>query len=137
MKRKLAIGIVLFTGFSGGVMAAPNCTAPNRVNGSALTTLVSGNTVCATKGTDKWQEQHRSGGQLWDYKKGASDPVDPSKQVGTWRIASNEVTYSYTGDSSYTYSVHDEGGGASYSFCSNGSVVVSGATFKPGNSSCP
>lgn len=137
MKRKIAIGIVLFTGFSGGVMAAPNCTTPNRVTGSALTTLVSGNTVCATKGADKWQEQHRSGGQLWDYKKGSSDPVDPSKQVGTWRIGSNEVTYSYTGDSSYTYSVHDEGSGTSYSFCSNGSVVVSGATFKPGNSSCP
>ena len=137
MKRQIAVGIVLFAGFSGGVIAAPNCTTPNRVNGSALTTLISGNTVCATRGADKWQEQHRIGGQLWDFKKGSSDPVDPSKQVGTWGIASNNVTYSYTGGPSYTYTVHDEGGGASYSFCSNGSVVVSGATFKPGNSSCP
>jgi len=137
MKRQIAVGIVLFAGFSGGVIAAPNCATPNRVNGGPLTTLISGNTVCATQGTDKWQEQHRSGAQLWDYKKGSSDPVDPSKQVGTWVIASNNVTYSYTGGPSYTYTVHDEGGGASYSFCSNGSVVVGGATFKPGNSSCP
>jgi len=137
MKRQIAVGIVLVTGFSGGVFAAPNCTNPNRVTGSALTTLVSGNTVCATVGTDKWQEQHRSGAQLWDYKKGASDPVDPSKQVGTWGIGANSVTHSYTGGPSYTYTIHDEGGGASYSFCSSGSVVVSGATFKPGNSSCP
>ena len=136
MKRKIAIGFVLFAGFSGGLMAAPNCENRNRVNGNGLTTLVSGNTVCATKGQDQWQEQHRSGGQLWDFKKGASDPVDPSKQVGTWRIASNEVTHSY-GNLSFTYSVHDEGGAASYSFCTNGLVVVSGATFKTGNSSCP
>ena len=139
MKRKIAIGIVLFAGVSGVVIAAPNCLSSNRVTGSALTTLISSNTVCATRGTDKWQEQHRSGAQLWDYKKGSSDPVDPSKQVGTWSIASNNVTYSYTGGPSYTYTVHDEGSGASYSFCTGngGSVVVSGATFKSGNSSCP
>ena len=136
MKRQIAVGILLVTGFSGGVFAAPNCASNSRVNGNTLTTLVSGHTVCATRGTDKWQEQHRSGAQLWDYKKGASDPVDPSKQVGTWSIGSNSVTYSYTGGPSYTYSIHEEGGGT-YSFCSSGSVVVSGATFKQGNSSCP
>ena len=137
MKRQIAIGIVLFAGISGVVIAAPNCNNRNRVNADALPTLISNNTVCATRDTDKWQEYHRPGGDLIDWKRGANHPVDPSKQVGTWSIASNNVTYSYTGGPSYTYTVHDEGGGASYSFCSNGSVVVGGATFKRGNSSCP
>jgi putative hemolysin len=134
MKRLIITSIVLFAGISGGAMAA--CDVKSRVTGSALITLISNQTVCATRGGDKWQEQHRSGGQLWDYKKGPSDQVDPSEQVGTWSIASNNVTYTYTGGSSFTYSVHNDGG--AYSFCTapSGAVVVSGATFTS-SPSCP
>lgn len=132
MKRLMAMGIVLFAGASAQAMAA--CEANTRVTGSALTTLIAGNTVCATRGAEKWQEQHRSGGALWDYKKGANDPVDPSKQVGTWSIASNSLTYAYTGGPSYTYSIHGSG---PYSFCASGTEIVSGASFKTGSSSCP
>jgi len=107
MKRLMVTSIVLLAGISGEAMAA--CTANTRVTGNALTTLIAGNTVCATRGAEKWQEQHRAGGALWDYKKGAADTVDPTKQVGTWSIGSNNVTYSYTGGPSYTYSVHGSG----------------------------
>jgi len=76
---------------------------------------------------DRWQEEHRSGGQLWDYKKGPAptEKVDPSKQVGTWSVASDTVIQSYTGGPSFTWTVHDSGGGV-YSFCTgeNGSEVV-------------
>ena len=135
MKRLMVTSIILLAGISGEAMAA--CTAPTRVQGTALSTLITGKTVCAALGADKWQEQHRAGNQLWDYKKGPSDPVDPSKQVGTWSIVANNVTYSYTGGASFTYSVHDDGG--TYSFCTapNGSIVVSGATFTGGITSCP
>lgn len=128
--------MVLLAGIAGEAMAA--CTTPAiQVTGTALSSLVSGNTVCATQGADKWQEQHRSGGELWDYKKGPSDPVDPTKKVGTWTIGADTVTYAYTGGPSYTYSVFDDGG--TYSFCTapNGSAVVSGATFKTGSTNCP
>jgi hypothetical protein len=135
MKRLMATSIVLLAGISGEAMAA--CASPaTQVTGAALTNLISGNTVCAVQGSDKWQEQHRAGAQLWDYKKGPSDPVDPTKQVGTWSIAGDTVTYAYTGGPSYTYSVYDDGG--TYSFCTapGGSIVVSGATFTS-SPSCP
>lgn len=133
--KRLMVGVILLAGISAEAIAA--CNANTRVTGNALTTLVTGNTVCAAAGGDRWQEQHRSGGALWDYKKGPSDPVDPSKQVGTWSIASNFITYSYTGGPSYTYSIHGPTGGP-YSFCTgpNGSEVVSGAMFQA-SPSCP
>lgn len=131
---RLIVPALLLAGISA--QAGADCLPSSRVTGSALTNLVSGNTVCATSGTKSWQEQHRAGGQLWDYKKGPTDPVDPSKQVGTWSIAANSVTYSYTNGPSYTYSIHGNG---PYSFCTgpNGTEVITGAYFKPGNASCP
>jgi hypothetical protein len=139
MNRLIVSGsLLLLTCISGQATAAP-CDGPSRVTGAALSTLISGNTVCATRGADRWQEQHRTGGQLWDYKKGPTDPVDPTTQVGTWSISGNNVTYSYMGEGpvpSYTYSVHGSG---TYSFCTrvNGSEIVSGAIFLPGSTSCP
>lgn len=132
MKRLMVTSLVLLAGISGVAMA--DCNSNTKVTGSKLDDLIIGNTVCATRGAEKWQEQHRAGGALWDYKKGPSDKVDPTKQVGTWSIAANNVTYSYTGGASYTYSVHGSG---PYSFCTGGAEIVSGATFLPGESSCP
>jgi len=137
MNRLMVASIILLAGISGEAMAA--CTAPaTQVTGTALTTLISGRTVCATQGTDKWQEQHQVGGTLSDYKKGPTDPVDPTKQVGNWSIdtVANTVKYVYTGGPGYTYSVYNDGG--TYSFCTapGGSVVVSGATFQTA-ANCP
>ena len=139
MKQLIVTGVALMALVSGEAGAAPNCDANKKVSGSALTTLLSGtgagNTVCAVRNGERWQEQHRSGGQLWDYKQGPTDAVDPTTQVGTWSTAANEVTYSYNGGSSYTYSIHEEGTGL-YSFCTGGVVIVSGAEFRAGLTSC-
>lgn len=135
MKRSILTTMVLLAGIPSLAMA--NCTPATRVTGNALNTLIIGNTVCASRNGEKWQEQHRAGGQLWDYKMGPGHPIDPSKQVGTWSISRNFVTYCYTGDKCYSYSVHGTGTGA-YDFCfANGKLEVSGATFKPGLQSCP
>lgn len=135
MKKSISTAVVLLAGLPSLAMA--NCTPSTRVTGAALTALITGNTVCAQRGSEVWQEQHRAGGQLWDYKMGPGHPIDPSKQVGTWNIARNLVTYCYTGGKCYSYSVHGPAGGP-YSFCfPNGTEVVSGAKFKPGNASCP
>lgn len=140
MKHLMVASIVLLSGISGEVMAA--CTTPaTQVTGAALATLISGQTVCATRGSDRWQEQHQGGplsGSLSDYKKGPTDPIDPTETVGTWSVntTANTVTYTYTGGSSYTYSVYNDGG--TYSFCTapGGAVVVTGAIFQAG-ASCP
>lgn len=114
---QLASVAVIFAGFSGGAMAA--CSPPF-MNGSAVNTLLTGNTVCSpancSAASCKWQEQHRTSGELWDYKKG-SNPVDPTSKEGNWNVApTGKVTHSYSGGSSYTYDVKDNGSG-SYSFC--------------------
>lgn len=113
MKIFFAGGLILLLGASGNAFA--DCSQNSKVTGATLTNLITGRTICATQGTEKWQEQHRSGGQLWDYKKGPSDSVDPTAQVGNWSIAANTLTHSY-GSSSYSYSVHAVNGN-SYTLC--------------------
>lgn len=100
-------------------------TALSRVQGAdTLQTLLTGRTVCAALGGDRWQERHVGGGALRDYKKGPTDAIDPTKQVGTWATSGSGgntiVTYSYTGGSSYAFSV-----------CTNVSNPASTATLSP------
>ena len=80
--KRLALTMVALLGWTS-MYAMADCNSNTKVTGNALDTLVIGNTVCAVKGGERWQEQHRGGGQLWDYKMGSSDPVDPTAQVGT------------------------------------------------------
>lgn len=134
---KLATGALIFyAGLSSNAMAA--CSAPY-MNGPAATTLLSGNTVCSPANCNatscNWQEQHRTNGELWDYKKGA-DPVDPTSKEGTWSVASTgKVTHSYTGGSSYIYDVKNNGSG-SYSFCGGPAEIF--FSVKPGvGAGCP
>lgn len=125
--------------------AAAQCQGSTRI--ADLTTLLPGNTVCATRGSDRWQEQHRgsgTSGQLWDYKKGADDPIDPSKQVGTWSISQQgqdyrRITYTYNAFGapvSHTFEVHTNGNGT-YNFCGVGAAqTVTGATLRNGAVPC-
>lgn len=136
MKQLLIGGVILAAFFSGESMAS---CADSQVTGTALTSLINGNTVCASlPGGDKWQEQHRTNSELWDYKKGPSDPVDPTERVGTWSIGGRgSVTYMYTGGGSYTYQVHGSGSiGAPHSFCDGGTLVIDGAIFESGEVGC-
>jgi hypothetical protein len=113
-----------------------------------LTTLLKGKTVCDANATyDSCakhpernpciikmgiQEQHRSDGQLWDYKMGPSDAKDPTVQVGDWSITGNDadtvVKYAYPpGGTPSAYKVFDAGAGTYY-FCS-GTTIVATATI--------
>jgi hypothetical protein len=112
-----------------------------------LTTLLTGKTVCDANATYNncvkhpgpncivtmgIQEQHRSGGQLWDYKMGPSDAIDPTVLVGDWSITGNDadtvVKYAYPpGGTSSVYKVFDAGAGTYY-FCS-GTTIVATATI--------
>lgn len=131
------------------VIAQAECTNQRRVTGKAFSNLVqcgsitcntnSGSTVCAMRGNDRWQSQHHPGGDLWDYKRGPGDPMDPSKKVGNWKTQGNSITYEYAGGHRYTYSIHTNSAGG-YDFCEspNGGVAsISNAVFKPGLTGCP
>lgn len=111
-------------------------------NSTALTTTITGSTVCIAKSGGGWesQEQHRTGGQLWDYKLGPSSTVDPTIQIGTWAVSGNgansTVTYTY-GAQVFPYKVCRVGTGANYGFCptAGGSTIM--ATLKASIGSCP
>lgn len=125
MKAIVAVGTVLLAVTTGEVLA--DCSAatqvihppgPNQPN--ALQALLRGQTICAIRGSERWQEDHRAAGALWDYKKGPNDKVDPSKQVGTWDVTGRGtntiVTYNYGEPPTYSFTVHQNSDGT-YSFC--------------------
>lgn len=139
MKIPIVVSLILLGVLSGRANAA--CTG-TPLTTTQLTSLLTGNMVCASHGGDRWQEEHRVGGQLWDYKKGPGDPIDPEEQVGTWTItgatghAAGLVNYMYSGGSTYSYTVFNNGNGT-YSFCGPSAEIT--ATIKPGPGwgSCP
>lgn len=147
MKRILTTIAALTLSLVGGPAIA-TCGV-NPITGSTGTTNLSGLTnqyVCATRGNEKWQEQHKSGGDLWDYKKGPTDPVDPSGKVGTWSRNATSVTYTY--DTSYTYRLYRVSGTCGSTawgstncvvdFCigASGAAAVANASFQT-NGPCP
>jgi hypothetical protein len=137
MSKAFAVMVPLLvsTAMLGGEAIAA-CTG-NSLNQTQLATALTGNTACAVRGNDRWQELHQSGGALIDYKRGPSDNVDPSKQVGTWSIVGTgtnaRVSYNYGTGGTFTYQVFSNGG-SSYSFCNGTELLVS---IKAGGGACP
>lgn len=108
----------------------------NRTQGVAsLSTLFTGSLVCGRPVapgytgalTDRWQEQHRSGGLLWDFKRGVGHAIDPEKQVGTYGFtgtgASSALTHTY-GSTTYSWRVFLHAAPNTYSFCNASNIEV-------------
>jgi len=133
MKRILLLSVLFLAAAIGN--AAANCT-DNRITGAAINTLLNGKLVCGRPAAgytgspnDRWQEEHISGGALFDYKKGPTDKIDPRVQLGTWDRNGNTVRYvydKYTPIVNVTYSGIFQVGttGNTYSFCQGVSEIV-------------
>ncbi len=127
----LMFSAVAMLGLPVGDALAQSCTTP--LSQSAVRTLVTGNYVCGSVGSDSWHELHQSTGVIRDYKKGPSDPIDPSKDVGTWTVNSTgTITYTY-GTLSFTYQV--AGTANPYSYCGIGGAPTLYVTIQ--SSLCP
>lgn len=105
----------------------------------SISTLLTGNTVCVgSPGNWEAQEFHKSDGNLIDYKKGPSDPVDPTASVGSWSIsgtgAATRVNYTY-GTTTYNNAVWDHGDGT-YSFCNQEGNETIPSAIKAGQTGC-
>lgn len=139
MSRLFAVAMVAcITAATAPAAFAQNCpcvggnTLDRVQGGTELQNLLTGRTVCAQLGNDRWQERHVSGGALRDYKLGPNHPIDPTKQVGTWSTtgsgANTVVTYSYTGGRSHSFVVCRPGNGtvdptqpiSTVAFCGSG-----------------
>ena len=118
------------------------------MTGAALTSLLSGNTVCVPHPSLtrwEWQEQHTAAspgtstsGALFDEKRGTGHAVDPREQVGTWSLntsgANSAVTHAY--NTTFTWKVCKAGTAATtYGFCP-GTTATIFATIKPNIVAC-
>jgi len=120
MKRNSIAGLVaLIAGFGAAGAAEAQC--PAGLTTAQLISTLSGKYACARRQAgvtpapgcgnpnDTWNELHQGSqtGQIIDYKRGPTDPVDPSKPVGTYTINANDtVTYNYGGSCGpYTYTL--------------------------------
>jgi len=131
--KALALGVSLgiaLAGLSSGASAGCTSGTPFPVRVPDLATFLQNKTVCVPPtyvDPMKWQEYHHTDGTLVEYGQGQPE------SVGTWSVARNLVTYSYTGDKPYTYSVYDNGNGT-YSFCSVNPEII--ARIKTGGGGC-
>jgi len=146
MKLSIVVSAILLAGLTNGATAACSDT---QIVDAALTTLLSGNTVCVSNAKPGWggwenQEEHLANGDLVDYKKGSSDPVDPTKKVGTWTISGagtgTTVNYTYTDASGtsgpFSFTVHSNNN-VNLSFCDASNAEKVAATLKSGLGACP
>lgn len=154
MKIRLPIlGLPLV--IAANAAAAANCGPANYVRISdsiGLYGILSQRYVCAERGSDTWRECHGTisgttctgSADLWDLKRGAGDPVDPSEKVGEWRISGTDgvdkvVTYDYGTGGAYTYQLWVDLGSTPVraDFCGTSPAPndVTGATLQLG--ACP
>lgn len=138
MGRSISVAGAVVLGcacLSGQAIAA--CSGAS-LNQTQLGNLLTGNTVCASRGSDRWQTLHQSGFDLIDFKLGPNHAVDPSKKVGTWSIggsgSNRTIIYNYGSGGSFAYTVRSNGGN-SYSYCVGTAELV--VTVKTGGGSCP
>ena len=100
----LVLGAVQF-------LAAGSARAVTTLNANQIKNLLVGKYACGSSGTEKWDEilAGTNSGSVTDYKKGPSDPRDPSAVVGSYTInnQTNTITYNYTSGGSYTYTIED------------------------------
>lgn len=143
-RHVVAALLPLLVGTSAIAQTCPCGTGTLVTSSTQLKTLLSSNTVCAAAGSDTWQEYHDPSGTLTDYKRGPSDPVDPSQIVGTWSVLAGGgisrsgvlVRYDYGSGGVYQYSVCQVSAN-SVNFCgSTGSRNVTGATLQSGPGAC-
>ncbi|MFZ1810534.1 MAG: hypothetical protein WAU04_05035 [Candidatus Nitrotoga sp.] len=142
MKYLMVTSIILLAGISGEAMAI-DCSGGTQLKNTGgdpnvVANAISGKTVCAISGSQKWQEYHQSGGNLIDYKKGPTDPIDKTAKVGTWSTSGNGgnsvVTYNYGSGGAYSYKIHLSG--AQYTFCGTSPAPTLDVTLLPGQVSC-
>ena len=115
MKTAMWVGLIATLGLAGQATAQTTARCPcdtSKIQRTDVAALVRGNTACAVRGSERWQEFHQVGGDVIDYKLGPNSTTDRSEKVGTWvaGVASRTnllptVTYNYGAGGTYAYAV--------------------------------
>jgi hypothetical protein len=138
---KLSLG-ALALGMAGAAAAqgaSCPCGSGTRLMGGALNQALAGQTVCASRGGDRFADFHAAGGSLVAYRRGPGDPVDPTKETGRWAIegdrANAHVVYAY-GPNRYRYYVCRDGTQVHFCGLDAESRHLTGATMRAGQVAC-
>ena len=137
--------------------AATTCSSlGTRLSAAEINSRFKDQLICAQKmgaisGNDRWSEEHRASGELWEQGRGTTSKIHPPTKVGTWNAVEvtkgkgevkspveDFVRYDYSGGSSFSWSVFEKnvGGSKTYTFCdSNETKVIATATIKAPNPS--
>lgn len=150
MKRVvLAVVGVLGTVVAGSALAQTCPAGTTRIKsgtpanpsgqGNNITSFITGSTICAARGGDRWQEYHAAGGALIDWKRGANHPVDPTTEVGRWSASNgNDPTVTHTyGNTSYVWAICLDTGGQTYTLVSPTGGTITGAKIFATQVPCP
>jgi hypothetical protein len=146
-----ALFLLLAVGCAGSARAG-DCRTPNppvysQLSQTDIAALLGGNTACNPVGGPPWENQEaHSGsptalaGNVIDYKKGPGDPIDPSKQIGSYSISGSSngtIQYTYDGGGSFTYQIWGATPvttGTTYDFCNGGTPLP--IAVQAGTSGC-
>jgi len=107
-------------------------------NPGTLAPALSGMTICVGSANNWVNQEYLSGGTtgpIYDWKKGPSDPKDPTAIVGQWTVVGDNVTFTYTAGGTFTFTVWRQAGGT-LDFCNATTAVVSGALVRSGQGPC-
>lgn len=131
MKAAIWIGVTALTLGQAVLAQSPTpcpCSSGALVLKPGL--VLNNKTACASRGSEQWSEYHAPGGNLIDYKGGSPETV------GKWTSDSASVTYDYGSGGRFTWSLCSVAASSTYNFC-QGANVITGATLKSGQTSCP
>jgi len=101
-----------------------------------------GNTACYPANGPPWTNQeYHTGGNVIDYKLGASSKSDPTTTVGSYNYNSDSKTIQYTypvgGTPGPTYTVWGPTATNTYDFCNGTSPLPGGVLRAVGQQACP
>ena len=161
MIRTMLLCLLFLVAVASEAMAAaatPCASLGTRLTAAEISSTFQNQLICAQKmgaisGNDRWAEEHRASGELWEQGKGTTSKIHPPTKVGSWKSveltkgkgkgevkspSEDLVQYDYSGGSSFTWSVFEKtvGGTKTYTFCdSNETTVIATATIKSPNPS--
>jgi hypothetical protein len=140
-QHAVLVGAFLLCAHSASAIAqCSNAGGYQKLNGSQITTALSGMRLVAVGPSDDWKEDHCPTGTL--YKVGDGTPVDPRALRGSWQVVGDQIRYSYTGDSGspYTWDVWRKTSAPNQgqlSFCNGASEIAHSTSVTAFAATCP
>lgn len=112
MKKMIMAGVLLTLGVGNAMAACPGSSidAAAVLPGKSISDGTSNEVHCS------------SGNKLVEIAKGVGHAVDPTHVVGTWSANGSNVTYTYSGGDSFTFSIRKNG--PNYNFCRGDNVEI-------------